>query len=92
VPASTVDAVRAAYHGVLMLAGDFDRERAEAALAAGRADLIAFGRPFIANPDLPRRLRERLPLAAFDPGTLYTPGAPGYADYPALEQAEAVAA
>jgi N-ethylmaleimide reductase len=92
VPASTVDAVRAAYHGVLMLAGDFDRERAEAALAAGRADLIAFGRPFIANPDLPRRLRERLPLAAFDPGTLYTPGAPGYADYPALEQVEAVAA
>jgi N-ethylmaleimide reductase len=60
-----------------MLAGDFDRDRADAALAAGRADLIAFGRPFIANPDLPRRLRERLPLAGFDAGTLYTPGRAG---------------
>jgi N-ethylmaleimide reductase len=92
VPESTVDAVRAAYAGVLMLAGDFDRERADAALAAGRADLIAFGRPFIANPDLPRRLRERLPVAAFDGGTLYSDGAKGYADYPALDQLEAAAA
>jgi N-ethylmaleimide reductase len=92
VPEATVDAVRAAYAGVLMLAGDFDRERADAALAAGRADLIAFGRPFIANPDLPRRLRERLPLAAFDAGTLYTPGAPGYADYPAWEAPATAAA
>ena len=92
VPEATVDAVRAAYSGVLMLAGDFDRDRAEAALAAGRADLIAFGRPFIANPDLPRRLRERLPLAAFDATTLYTPGAQGYADYPLYDAPSAVAA
>jgi N-ethylmaleimide reductase len=92
VPEATVDAVRAAWHGVLMLAGDFDRERADAALSAGRADLIAFGRPFIANPDLPRRLRERLPLAPFDGGTLYTAGAQGYADYPALEQLDSAAA
>jgi N-ethylmaleimide reductase len=81
VPDTTVEAVRAAYAGRLMLAGDFDRDRADAALAAGRADIIAFGRPFIANPDLPRRLRERLPLAAFDGDTLYSPGAKGYADY-----------
>jgi N-ethylmaleimide reductase len=92
VPESTVDAVRAAYPGVLMLAGDFDRERAEAALAARRADLIAFGRPFIANPDLPRRLRERLPLASFDGDTLYSPGPKGYADYPAYGEIDAVAA
>jgi N-ethylmaleimide reductase len=92
VPASTVDAVRAAYSGVLMLAGEFDRERAEAALSAGRADLIAFGRPFVANPDLPRRLRERLPLAAFDGGTLYSPGPKGYADYPAYDELDAAAA
>lgn len=78
---TTVDAVRAAYAGKLMLAGDFDRDRAEAALADGRADIIAFGRPFIANPDLPRRLRERLPLSAFDGDTLYSPGPKGYADY-----------
>jgi len=92
VPDATVDAVRAAYAGHLMLAGDFDRERADAALSAGRADIIAFGRPFIANPDLPRRLRERLPLAAFDANTLYTPGAQGYADYADYEALDAVAA
>ena len=92
VPDATVAAVRAAFDGLLMLAGDFDRERADAALAAGRADLIAFGRPFIANPDLPRRLRERLPLAAFDGNTLYSDGAQGYADYPAYGQPEAAAA
>jgi N-ethylmaleimide reductase len=92
VPAATADAVRAAYAGHLMLAGDFDRERAEAALSAGRADLIAFGRPFIANPDLPRRLRERLPLAAFDAGSLYTPGAQGYADYASYDEVQPAAA
>ncbi len=92
VPPTTVDAARAAYAGPLMLAGDFDRERAEAELAAGRADLIAFGRPFIANPDLPRRLRERLPLASFDAGALYTPGPQGYADYPAHDEVTAAAA
>jgi N-ethylmaleimide reductase len=92
VPEATVDAVRAVWDGVLMLAGDFDRERADAALAAGRADLIAFGRPFIANPDLPRRLRERLPLAAFDGNTLYSAGAQGYADYPAHELLDSAAA
>jgi N-ethylmaleimide reductase len=92
VPDTTVDAVRAAYAGRLMLAGDFDRERAEAALSAGRADLIAFGRPFIANPDLPRRLRERLPLAAFDASTLYTPGEQGYSDYEAYDAVNSAAA
>ena len=93
VPAATVDAVRAAFAGVLLLAGDFDRERAELALAAGRADVIVFGRPFIANPDLPRRLREQLPLAPFDAGTLYSPGAQGYSDYPSYDTAQdAVAA
>jgi len=81
VPDATIDAVRAAYAGHLMLAGDFDREKADAALNAGRADIIAFGRPFIANPDLPRRLREHLPLAAFDGNTLYSPGPQGYSDY-----------
>ena len=53
----------------------------------GRADVVAFGRPFIANPDLPRRLRERLPLAGFDAGTLYTPGARATPTTPALRRA-----
>ena len=89
---ATVDAVRAAYAGRLMLAGDFDREKAEATLNAGRADIIAFGRPFIANPDLPRRLRERLPLTAFDGNTLYTPGPQGYADYADYDAVNSAAA
>jgi N-ethylmaleimide reductase len=89
---TTVDAVRAAHAGHLMLAGDFDRDRADAALADGRADIIAFGRPFIANPDLPRRLRERLPLAAFDADTLYSPGPKGYADYADYDSPSSAAA
>ena len=52
--------------------------------AAGRADLIAFGRPFIANPDLVERLRASAPLNALDKDTLYGGGAKGYTDYPAL--------
>ena len=89
VPESTVDAVRAYFSGVLVLAGDFDAERADTALAAGRADVIAFGRPFIANPDLPRRLAERLPLAGFDPSVLFSGQPEGYADYPDYEAAAA---
>lgn len=54
------------------------------ALAQGQADLVAFGRPFIANPDLGRRLREGAPLAKLDPKTLYGGGAAGYTDYPPL--------
>ena len=53
---------------------------------------IAFGRPFIGNPDLPARLRENLPLAGFDPDKLYSPGPSGYADYPAHAAEEAATA
>ncbi len=86
VPASVVRKTRVAYDGVLILAGDYDRARADTDLAAGLADVIAFGRPFIGNPDLPHRLKIGAPLAAFDPATLYTPGAAGYSDYPALAE------
>ena len=88
VPVTFVRAVREAFRGTLILAGDFDGTRAEAALVSGLADVIAFGRPFIGNPDLPARLRDGRQLAPFDPGTLYTPGAEGYADYPAYASAE----
>ena len=57
---------------------------ADRAVAEGKADLVAFGRPFIANPDLVRRLKEDLPLAELDPATTYGKGAPGYTTYPAL--------
>ncbi len=66
-----------------ILNGGYDRNRAEAAISASAADAIAFGTPFIANPDLENRFRHRLPLAVPDPDTFYNPGAPGYADYPA---------
>ncbi len=86
VPEDFVDAVRAAFQGTLILAGGFDRERAEAVLAAGRADVVAFARPFVANPDLPERFRLDLPLASFDANLLYAPGPVGYNDYPTWQQ------
>lgn len=67
----------------------YDVELAGAHLAEGKADLFAFGRPFIANPDLVARLQTGAPLAALDPATLYGGGAKGYIDYPALVQASA---
>ena len=66
-----------------MVNNGYDRSLAEQALADG-ADLVAFGRPFIANPDLVRRLRENAPLQAMDRQTLYGGGAQGYTDYPTL--------
>ena len=65
-----------------IMAGGFDRVSAEAALGEGHADLISFGRPFLANPDLPERLLKGLPLNAPDFSTFYTPGPKGYTDYP----------
>jgi N-ethylmaleimide reductase len=79
--------IRERYQGTLIVCGGYERARAEAALSEGRADLVAFGRPFIANPDLPERLRENAPLNTPDPDTFYGGGAKGYVDYPTLRQA-----
>jgi N-ethylmaleimide reductase len=68
----------------VILSGGYDLERAQADLANGAADLIAFGRPFIANPDLVERLRHGAPLADPDQATFYSPGPEGYTDYPEL--------
>jgi N-ethylmaleimide reductase len=76
--------LRAAFQGLFILAGGFDRAGAEAALKTGQADLIAFARPFLANPDLLARMRAEAALNAVDMATFYTPGAKGYTDYPAL--------
>lgn len=81
--------VRARYRGTLILNGGYDPARAEADLAEGIADLVAFGRPFVANPDLVERVRLGAPLAAVDAATLYTPGEKGYTDYPAWNGAAA---
>ncbi|HEX8257353.1 MAG TPA: alkene reductase [Allosphingosinicella sp.] len=72
------------YRGRLILNGGYDKAGAEADLAEGRADLIAFGTAFIANPDLPARLASGAPLAEADRATFYSSGARGYTDYPAL--------
>jgi len=68
----------------LILNGGYDRDRAEADLASGRATAIAWGSAFIANPDLPDRLRHRAELATPDTATFYGGDAKGYIDYPAL--------
>lgn len=78
--------VRERYQGTLIVAGGFSREEAEEWVQDGKADLIAFGRKFLANPDLPHRLRIGAPLNADDPATYYGGGAKGYTDYPTLEQ------
>ncbi len=67
--------------GAWMLNNGYDLAMAQEALASGRADLIAFGRPFIANPDLGRRLREALPLATAERSAFYGGGASGYTDF-----------
>jgi N-ethylmaleimide reductase len=67
----------------VILSGGYNLERAEADLQSGDADLIAFGRPFISNPDLVERLKSGAPLAEPDQSTFYTPGPKGYSDYPA---------
>lgn len=72
------------WRGALILNESIDYRQAEALVASGAADAVAFGRPFIANPDLVARLRAGASLAAFDPARLYTPGPEGYSDYPAM--------
>jgi 2,4-dienoyl-CoA reductase-like NADH-dependent reductase (Old Yellow Enzyme family) len=71
------------FGGVFVSNEGFDGPGAQADLDAGNADAVAFGQLFIANPDLPRRLREGLPLNAPQPATFYTDGPQGYIDYPA---------
>lgn len=74
--------LRGIFRGTLIAAGGFDRNSAEAILSIGDADAVAFGRSFIANPDLPDRLRFGLPLNAYDRSTFYGGDARGYTDYP----------
>jgi len=84
VPASLKAEMRALFKGPFILAGGFDRDSAEQALLEGRADLIGFGRPFLANPDLVARMMAGAALNAPDMSTFYTADAKGYTDYPAL--------
>jgi N-ethylmaleimide reductase len=91
VPTATTEAIRASFKGTLILSGSYDVAKAEADLESGKADLIGFGRPFIANPDLVERLETGAELAQPDPSTFYGPGPEGfeqgYIDYPTLTEA-----
>jgi N-ethylmaleimide reductase len=77
---------RPIWKGVLITAGGFTGEAADAAISAGHADAIAFGRIFISNPDLPRRLQNGFPLAPYNRATFYGGEAAGYTDYAAYDE------
>ena len=83
VPDSMKATMRRVFKRTLILSGGYDAQRAEADLEAGKGDLIAVGRPFLANPNLPERWKKHLPLNTPDFATFYTPDEKGYIDYPA---------
>lgn len=73
--------LRSLFNGVFIANEGFDRASAMAAVEQNIVDAVAFGKPFISNPDLPLRLQQDLPLTPFDVNSFYTPGARGYTDY-----------
>ncbi len=82
---NTVKVLRDLWKGFYIANGEYGRDEAVASLTDGTADAVAFGRPFISNPDLPARLASNAPLNGLNQDTLYGGGAEGYIDYPALE-------
>ena len=84
-----VTPARESFRGALVLNMGFTPTEAAQAVQTGVADAIAFGTAFLANPDLPARIRAGAPLNRPNPATFYSPGAAGYLDYPALEAAAA---
>lgn len=82
-------ALRERFQGPYMANNGYDKARAQEAIQSGAADLVAFGVPFLANPDLVRRYREDLPLNEADPDTFYGGDEKGYTDYPFHEPAQA---
>ena len=85
---TTTDLIRQAFKEPLVLNASYNLATGTAALASGRADAIAFGRTFLANPDLPQRFARHLPLAKDDIHTHYTQGAEGYTDYPVARESD----
>jgi N-ethylmaleimide reductase len=80
--------LRRIFKGTILAAGGFTPQSAEAIVRGGDADLVAFGRDFIANPDLPERIRAGLPLNRYDRDTFYGGGDQGYLDYPVYADAQ----
>lgn len=79
---STIQKIRKNFKNTLILSGGYDKQKAEKDLQSGAGDLIAFGRPFISNPDFVARLEKGIALASPDMNTFYTPDEHGYTDYP----------
>lgn len=81
-PLAHLSYFRKAWNGVFMSAGGYDAKTGVDQIESGRSDLVAFGRLFLANPDLVRRIGKGLPLNVYDRSTFYTNDAKGYVDYP----------
>jgi 2,4-dienoyl-CoA reductase-like NADH-dependent reductase (Old Yellow Enzyme family) len=91
-PDRLAPSIKAAFGGAVIGNEQYTLDLSLADLEAGIIDAVGFGRMFIANPDLPARLRAGAPLNELNPETLYGPGAAGYTDYPTMDQAVGVAA
>ncbi len=81
--------LRQVFKGTIIAAGGFEPDTAEAVLQKGDADLVAFGRYFVSNPDLPKRIEKKVPLSPYDRDTFYTFDSRGYNDYPAYSETAA---
>ncbi|CAM3463283.1 alkene reductase [Rouxiella silvae] len=89
IPDEFREILRATFDGAIIVAGNYSQQKAEKLLANGLVDFVAFGRPFVSNPDLPRRFAESLPLAPIgNKATLFGGGAEGYTDFPFWSDAE----
>ncbi len=82
---NVLPAIRAQYDGVIIQNGAITQTSGQAAIVEGLSDAIAYGAPYIANPDLVERFKTGAPLAEPDPETFYTSGSKGYTDYPVLD-------
>jgi N-ethylmaleimide reductase len=89
-PLPIVSEIRKVFKNTIIVAGGYNLEKAEKALETNDADLVAFGRNFISNPDLVERLKNNLPLNQPKFDLFYTPGATGYVDYPAFQDVQVV--
>ena len=77
---------RPIYKGTLVINNSFDQESGNKIIEQGLADAVAYGKPFISNPDLVERFKENASLSEWDQTTFYTPGEKGFLDYPSLEE------
>jgi N-ethylmaleimide reductase len=83
-PLAITPVIRKSYNGTIIVNDNYDLKTGNDIVGKGAADMVAFGRPFIANPDLVERWRAGAPLNEPDPATFYTPGEKGYTDYPPM--------